>query len=320
MMGGAQEVVRELSERLAARGHEVTVATSAMPERISREHAGVKIVEFPLAGNLAGGFRGDTDAYLAFLRTADVDVMMNYALQEWSADLALLVAHELRYGKVMATCGLSGLHMPAFESYFRYLHHHLRQYDRLVFHSGSYRDSEYAARHGLTNTTVIPNAVRREEFGTAPSAGFRARHGIREDAFLVLQVANYTGGKGQDSAIDIIDAADIGPTTILLVGKNLIDARPVDEVLAAPIGALAARSSGDKTVICAQLPRREVVEAFFAADLFLFPSLIECSPRCCSRRPRPERRSSRRTRVTAARSRNGPAPDRLRPVGCTRPA
>ena len=278
LMGGAQEVVREISERLAARGHDVTVATSAMPERTSREQAGVKIVEFELAGNLAGGFRGDTGAYLDFLRAADVDVMMNYALQQWSADLALLIAHELRCGTVMATCGLSGLHMPAFESYFRYLHHHLRRFDRLIFHSGSYRDREYAKRHGLTNTIVIPNAVRREEFGTPPPPGFRARHGIREDAFLVLQVANYTGGKGQDSVIDIIDAADIGPTTVLLVGKNMIDARPVDEALAEPIAALAARSSGGKTVICAQLPRHEVVEAFFAADLFLFPSLIECSP------------------------------------------
>jgi glycosyltransferase involved in cell wall biosynthesis len=27
-----------------------------------------------------------------------------------------------------------------------------------------------------------------------------------------------------------------------------------------------------------ELPRGEVVQAFFAADLFLFPSLIECSP------------------------------------------
>src|SRR5215470_45474 len=61
--GGAEEVVREISERLVARGHDVTVATTALPERTSREHAGVKIVEFPLSGNLAGGFHGDVTAY-----------------------------------------------------------------------------------------------------------------------------------------------------------------------------------------------------------------------------------------------------------------
>ncbi len=277
-MGGAEEVVREISERLAARGHDVTVATTALPERTSREHAGVKIVEFPLSGNLAGGFHGDVTAYLDFLRAADVDLMMCYALQQWAADLALLVAPELRYGKVMATCGLSGLHVPAFESYFRYLHFHLRCFDRLVFHSGRYRDAEYAARHGLTNTVVIANGVRGEEFATPPPPGFRARHGIPEDSFLVLMVGNYTGGKGQDSLIEIIERADIGPTTVLLVGRNLVDTRSVEEVLADPIRSLAARSGGAKSVICRQLPRSEVVEAFFAADLFLFPSIIECSP------------------------------------------
>ncbi len=277
-MGGAEEVVREISERLTARGHDVTVATTALPERTSREHAGVKIVEFPLSGNLAGGFHGDVTAYLDFLRAADVDLMMCYALQQWAADLALLVAPELRYGKVMATCGLSGLHVPAFESYFRYLHFHLRCFDRLVFHSGRYRDAEYAARHGLTNTVVIANGVRGEEFATPPPPGFRARHGIPEDSFLVLMVGNYTGGKGQDSLIEIIERADIGPTTVLLVGRNLVDTRSVEEVLADPIRSLAARSGGAKSVICRQLPRSEVVEAFCAADLFLFPSIIECSP------------------------------------------
>ena len=277
-MGGAEEVVREISERLAARGHEVTVATSATPQRTRREHAGVRIVEFSIAGNLAGGFRGDTNAYLDFLRRAEVDVMMNYALQQWTADLALLVAHELRCGKVMATCGLSGLHMQAYEGYFRYLHFYLRHFDRLVFHSASYRDAEYARRHGLTNVAVIPNAVRREEFASPPPPGFRARHRIREDSFLVLLVANYTGGKGHDSAIEIVERADIGPATLLLDGKNQIEPRPVGEVLAKSIGRLMRKSGGDKTVICKELPRQEVVEAFFAADLFLFPSLIECSP------------------------------------------
>jgi L-malate glycosyltransferase len=277
-IGGSGEVVREVSERLAARGHDVTVATSALPERSIHERAGVKIVAFPISGNSAGGFRGDVNAYLDFLRTADVDLMMNYALQQWTADLALLAAPELRYGKVMTTCGLSGLHMPVFESYFRYLHFHLRHFDRLVFHSATYRDAEYASRHDLRNTIVIPNAVRAEEFATAPAPGFRARHGIADDAFLVLTVANYTGGKGQDQLLEIIERARIGRTTVLLVGKNFIDPRAVDEILARPIARLSGRSGGDKTAICKELPRGEVVEAFFAADLFLFPSLIECSP------------------------------------------
>jgi glycosyltransferase involved in cell wall biosynthesis len=277
-IGGSGEVVREVSERLAARGHEVMVATRTLQERSIRERAGVRIVEFPISGNLAGGLNGDVNAYLDFLRGVNVELMMNYALQQWSADLALLVAPELRYGRVMTTCGLSGLHMPAYESYFRYLHFHLRHFDRLIFHSATYRDAEYANCHALTHATVIPNAVRAEEFATPPPPGFRARYGIEEDSFFVLCVANYTGGKGQDTLLEIIERADIGRTTVMLVGTNFIDSRSVDEVLAKPIAQLSGRSGGGKTAVCLQLPRNEVVQAFFAADLFLFPSLVECSP------------------------------------------
>lgn len=91
-------------------------------------------------------------------------------------------------------------------------------------------------------------------------------------------VGNYTSAKGQEQLIDIVERAHIGPTTVLLVGRNLLDSRSVDDVLARPIASLGARSGGNKTVLCRTLPRNEVIEAFFAADLFLFPSLIECSP------------------------------------------
>ena len=130
--------------------------------------------------------------------------------------------------------------MPAFESYFRYLPAHLRHYDRLIFHSAAYRDADYARRHGLQNTTVIPNAVRREEFSSPPGAGFRARLGIPENSFLVLMVANYTGAKGQEHLIEIIQRANIGAATVLLVGRNLIDSRSIEEILAGPIASLAA--------------------------------------------------------------------------------
>jgi glycogen synthase len=45
-LGGSQEVVRQLSDRLAARGHHVTVATSTMPKRPWTELNGVTIKEF----------------------------------------------------------------------------------------------------------------------------------------------------------------------------------------------------------------------------------------------------------------------------------
>ena len=42
-IGGMQEVVRQLSERLVLLGHDVTVATTRIPERTASSQNGVKI-------------------------------------------------------------------------------------------------------------------------------------------------------------------------------------------------------------------------------------------------------------------------------------
>jgi len=87
--GGAEEVVRQISERLAVRGHDVTVATTKLPERKSSFHHGVQIAEFPIHGVLghsALGIRGDAAAFSNFLQIGNWDVIMNYAAQTWPTD------------------------------------------------------------------------------------------------------------------------------------------------------------------------------------------------------------------------------------------
>ena len=50
-VGGAQEVVRQISERLVQRGHEVKVATTVHPGRSAKIINGVRIAEFDIKGN-----------------------------------------------------------------------------------------------------------------------------------------------------------------------------------------------------------------------------------------------------------------------------
>jgi L-malate glycosyltransferase len=50
--GGVQEVMREIAERMAMRGHDVTVATSRHPRRKSKAVNGVKIREFKAGGKM----------------------------------------------------------------------------------------------------------------------------------------------------------------------------------------------------------------------------------------------------------------------------
>src|ERR1051326_1054925 len=76
--GGAQEVIRQISEQLVKRGHQVTVATTKLAERSSGQLNGVRIEEFAITGNSVRGCKGDIRRYHDFLRTADFDVMLNY--------------------------------------------------------------------------------------------------------------------------------------------------------------------------------------------------------------------------------------------------
>ena len=58
-VGGVQEVVRQIAERLVKRGHEVTVATTWLRQRRSREINGVNIEAFRVSGNLVNGIKGE---------------------------------------------------------------------------------------------------------------------------------------------------------------------------------------------------------------------------------------------------------------------
>jgi len=54
-IGGAQEVVRQIAERMASYGHEVSVATTRIASRKSLSHNGVTLVEFSVWGNNVRG-------------------------------------------------------------------------------------------------------------------------------------------------------------------------------------------------------------------------------------------------------------------------
>jgi nucleoside-diphosphate-sugar epimerase len=69
-VGGAQTVVQQISERLAARGHEVTVVTSHLDARAAETLHGVGIVSFRASGNLVNGLRGEIDRYRDYVRHA----------------------------------------------------------------------------------------------------------------------------------------------------------------------------------------------------------------------------------------------------------
>ena len=274
-VGGAQEVVKRISEQLAGRGHSVTVATTKLP-RPAGQIAGVDIESFDVSGNAVRGVRGEADRYRDFLLDGDFDVMMNYAALQWATDLVFPLLDRIRYAKVLVPCGFSELYNPQYRDYFRELPAALGRYDGLILHGDSYRDADYMRRHNVGRTAVIPNGASEAEFRD-PDRSFRRRHGIAEDALLLLTVGSHTGMKGHGLAIDAFRQARIGPAVLVLIGNTLggSGCLPRCRSRAAWTNLLGMRR---KRVLVFDPPRAEVVAAFHAADLFVFGSNLECSP------------------------------------------
>jgi len=274
--GGAQEVIRQLSERLAARGHEVTVATTRLPERTQDAINGVRVVGFDVSGNAVRGLRGEVQAYQEFLRQGQFDVMLNYAAQQWTADAAFPVLEALPYGRIFVPCGFSALYAPAYQEYFTALPAVLRRYQRLVFHASRYRDIDFARQHGMEHLVVIPNGAGLDEFSTR-QASFRQRYTIPEQVPLLLSVGSHTGAKGHRATIEAFRRAKIGPAVLVIIG-NTFPGKNCRHDCHRRAAWTRLASFGRKQVLLLAPPRSEVIAAYQAATLFVFASNIEYSP------------------------------------------
>jgi glycosyltransferase involved in cell wall biosynthesis len=279
-VGGAQEVVRQISERLASRGHDVTVATTALPERTSSEHEGVRIEGFQVRGNATRGMTGEVDRYRRFVRDGGFDVVMTYAAQQWTTDALLDAAPSIDSRLVLAPCGFSGLYDPAYRDYFARLPAQLANFDALIFHSETYRDIEFAREHGLEGIVVVPNGADEREFGALRAEQgetFRRVHGLDPETPLLLTVGSHTGLKGHATSISALRLLDAREAWLAIAGNTPIG-RGCLRNCRVRSAAVKAVTRGHKQVLLTHGPREETLSAFAAADLFVFPSNIEASP------------------------------------------
>ncbi len=299
------EVVRQVSERLAARGHEVTVATGVDPRRSSGRISGVEVKSFAVSGKSALGISGDRAGYQQFLRDSDADIITNFAAQQWATDLALPMLPDLRPKKVFVPTGFSALGDALFRSYFEKMRDGMRQYDACVFLSDEYRDIDFARKAGVETCAIIPNAAAADEFERPKDGSFRRRLGIPANDFLVIHVAGYLSvAKGQIEALRIFGASGVHHSTLLLIcgefagglhsglrprnlarglwqllrGRGLSGFVPAWQIGLRRWLQKSASQSSSRQILTAALSREDTVSAFLDADLLLFPSWIECSP------------------------------------------
>jgi len=279
-LGGMQEVVKQLSERLVKLGHEVTVATRYHEKRTDNLLNGVKIEPFKISGNAVRGYSsdpGEITRYENFLLSPDFDVVTNFAAQQWATDLALPILENIPSKKVFVPTGFSGFYMPEYKDYFEKMKSWIKKYDMNVFLSDSYRDINFARENSVQNIVLIPNGAGEDEFSTQEEINIREKLNIPADAFLILHLGSYTLLKGHKEALEIFLRSHIPDSVLLMVGDNIESFR--QQITGRYfLSGLRRKLKNGKIILTDSLTRKETVAAFKSADLFLFPSNIECSP------------------------------------------
>lgn len=277
-IGGMQEVVRQLSERMSSLGHEIHVATSTHPDRKFSKHNNVTIHSFNISGSAATGIYGDPKDYIDYVLHANFDIVVFFAAQIWSTDLLLPQLQNLRAKTIFVPTGFSGMPIPIYQDYYEKMKIYMPLFDHHIFLSYDYRDIRFAKSLGIKDYTIIPNGADEKEFNEHDQKELRVELGWNKKDFIILHIGSFTGLKGQLEAIRIFNKANLPNSKLIFIG-NGYEGFPKygrQKILWA-FEKLKSRFLGRKVQIH-QWNRHQTVKAFQSANLFLFPSNIECSP------------------------------------------
>ena len=276
--GGMPEVVRQLSERMAKQGHQVTVFTSVHPQRKENTLNGVAIRSFAISGNKVSGIEGDTQTYFEALRSGRFDVVVFFAAQQWATDAVIERLDEIPGKKVFVPTGFSHFYNPAYKSYYEGMKAWMKRFDMNVFLSDDYTDINFAREHGIEKHVLIPNGAAAEEFEKLSASSMRIKLGVKKDELMILHVGTYTGVKGHREALNIFIRSSVRNAVLVLIGDKMSYLENAFRRHYSYWWLRLKQVLSGKKIIFAELTRDETVEAFREADLFLFPSNVECSP------------------------------------------
>lgn len=272
-MGGAETHVREVAREQARRGLDVTVATSAHPDR-PREHRdedGVRVVRFP-----ARHFRGDyllppwlrMDGLREFLVAQRPDVLHAHS---YRFDTIEAAAHASRRTGVPLVVTAHGFYPPenALVAASRFVYDRTRGRRALAAARRCVAVTEHEVAHyralgvPARRIDVVPNGIPREALLPGDGKAFRERHALG-DGPLVLFLARLAHDKGLP---DLVAAMALVPGATLAVCGRDAGAREAAERVAARTGV------ADRVRFLGPVP--DPRDAYAACDVFVLPSHYE---------------------------------------------
>jgi L-malate glycosyltransferase len=267
-LGGVQNHIRMIANYLPKKKFEVEIATSYDPNRKNKYIDGIKINSFKIAGNLAKGYSGESREYQDFLLRGKFDVIFFYAAQQWSFDLVLPIIDKIKSKKIFAPCGFSKLFHFFYIVYFFLLKLKINQFDKIICFSGHYQDYKFISKIYKKPIVIISNA------------GVKCKIKIyqRPKNKKILKILNVAKMSFMKNQLLLLLAVFFSKRMIeinfIFNNKNLYFR------LIFVLSSLLTSFTKKRMIVNFHynLSKEQISEAYLRNDLFLFTSLVECSP------------------------------------------
>ena len=279
-LDGVAEVVRNISERLSKRGHEVHVATTAVEsESAYAKFRGVHVHRFTAKGNMAFGMHGEIEKYRDFVRSSDWDLLVNHCLQVWPTDALLNEIDSYTWPSVLVTHGLS-VDNPAFSSYYAGIPQYLCAYSKWIRVSSLSEEFSFAEKFNIQVPPVITNGVDMNEWARPP-LGLRLAWGIGQKPWVV-DVSNHNPLKNHRTFFQLASSLRGVSARFTLIGGTY----PMNKWALGRLGIsggcayecrLRSMLSMGTVDLKLNLPRPEVVSAIQEADVVVSTSKWEAN-------------------------------------------
>lgn len=155
----------------------------------------------------------------------------------------------------------------------------MRRFDRIVYLSDQsdflgFYDHLIAKITRYKGRRVIPNGIDLAERGD-PGSDFRRSHGIPEDAFMLLCVANYSPRKDQGYAARAFRLADVHGSVLVFIGSEFNEHSKKFEQEDRPHKTQLTTA---KIVWLERQSRESTLDAYAASNAFLLSAYHEAQP------------------------------------------
>ncbi|MHC9064142.1 glycosyltransferase [Nitrospira sp. CMX1] len=269
-VGGVEMVVEDLGIGLTEAGFSVQVACHRQADRASRMYRGIEIIEVSGPEVMHDGLpvAGGEVAQLVASGRYEAVIVLGSPIHPFF--YVMLEIPDLKSRRIFfqPTINQEGYDFLRSCQHGQSVLRQLADQSTAVIVLGEQTPDARYCREERIPTMMIPNGTKP----LAPTGDFRRRHGIAEDTFVLLQVANLYRVKNHLRLLNTFTPVPSG-VKLVMIGHETCETEYVAEVRT----ALAARP---EVLFIPGLDRQGVAEAMQAADLVLLCSEGEVSPLC----------------------------------------